>query len=108
MTHLDKLGLNTQKTSEDALSGNVVNRDPFVVRGSVVSCVWAASPGENPPAVLPLLHPAHPRAADVPQEPLHLLINIKYAVGRAHMLSHKQVQECSDIDFLHAVFTDKV
>lgn len=104
MTHLDKLGLNTQKTSEDALSGNVVNRDPFVVRGSVVSRVWAASPGENPPAVLPLLtallHPAHPRAADVPQEPLHLLINIKYAVGRAHTLSHKQVQEFSDADFL--------
>lgn len=53
-------------------------------RGSAVSRVWTASPGENPPAGLPLhpalLHPAHPRAARrAPQEPMHLLISIKYA-----------------------------
>lgn len=70
--------------SEKAFSSYVLNRDPFVFRGSAVSRAWTASPGENPPAGLPLLpallHPDHPRATSrAPQEPLHLLISIKYA-----------------------------
>lgn len=84
VTHLDKLGQNTKIISEKAFSSSVLNRDPFVFRGSAVSRVWTASPVEKPPAGLPLLpallHPAHPRAARrAPQEPRHLLISIKYA-----------------------------
>lgn len=84
VTHLDILGQNTKIISEKAFSSSVLNRDPFVFRGSAVSRVWTASPVEKPPAGLPLLpallHPAHPRAARrAPQEPRHLLISIKYA-----------------------------
>lgn len=97
VTHLDKLEYNTKIISEEAFSSSVLNRDPFVFRGSAVSRVWTASPGENPPAGLPLLpallHPDHPRATRrAPQEPLHLLISINYAKVGARAWAGPQLQ----------------
>lgn len=76
-----------------------------MIRGSALSRVWTASPGENPPAGLPtlpvLLHPAHPRAVlGAPQKPLHLLISINYAQVGARGMEGAQSEGFDDAKLL--------